>query len=124
LRQISNADPVEIQRSRALGYLLSTAGELLKAEKLEDIEKRLDNLEIKTNKKVTNMTKHERRIERIEQCRIVQSDAPACAEVINLIEELSGEKMTEEQKLRPEKRGGPLDPEVKALINEICNRHD
>ena len=40
-----NADPVEIQRSRALGYLLSTAGELLKSEKLDEVEKRLDALE-------------------------------------------------------------------------------
>lgn len=40
-----DAGPVEIQRARALGYLLSTAGELLKAEKLEEIEKRLDALE-------------------------------------------------------------------------------
>ena len=47
LRSKPNADPVKIQRARALGYLLSTAGELMKAEKLDSIEKRLDALEEK-----------------------------------------------------------------------------
>jgi hypothetical protein len=51
LRAKPNADPLEIQRSRALGYLLSTAGELLKAEKLDDEEKRLDVLEAKMGNK-------------------------------------------------------------------------
>jgi hypothetical protein len=53
LRARPNADPVEIQRSRALGYLLSTAGELLKSEKLDEIEKRLDALEARRDNKET-----------------------------------------------------------------------
>lgn len=52
LRSKPNADPVEIQRARALGYLLGLAGELMKAEKLDSIERRLDVLEAKNKEYV------------------------------------------------------------------------
>lgn len=46
--RMAGADPVLIQYYRALTFILSSAGELLKSEKLDSIERRLDALEAKT----------------------------------------------------------------------------
>lgn len=65
------------------------------------------------------MTKSERRIKRLEQQSAQDDDAPAPPEAIRLIEAMMGEKMSEEAKRRPQKQGGPLDPELKAMIDKI-----
>jgi hypothetical protein len=65
------------------------------------------------------MTKSERRIKRLEQQNTQDDEELMSPELIRLFEEMMGEKMTEEEKRRPQKRGGPLDPELKAMIDKI-----
>jgi len=67
------------------------------------------------------MIKSERRIKRLEQQSTQDDEELMSPELIRLLEEMMGEKMSEEEKCRPEKRGGPLDPELQALIDKICN---
>lgn len=68
------------------------------------------------------MTKSERRIKQLEQQSTQDDDAPAPPEVIRLIEEMMGEKMTEEEKCRPEKRNAPLDPAIQLMIDKVVTR--
>jgi hypothetical protein len=65
------------------------------------------------------MTKSERRIKQLEQQSTQGDEEIMSPELIHLLEEMLGEKMSEEAKRRPEKRGGPLDPELQALIDKI-----
>jgi hypothetical protein len=67
------------------------------------------------------MTKSERRIKRLEQQGTQDDEELVPAEVIHLMEEMLGEKLTEEEKRRPRKRGA-VPPEVKAMIDTMVGR--
>jgi len=48
----AGADPGKVQFYRALTFILSSAADVLRSEKLDDIEERLDKLEQKANEGV------------------------------------------------------------------------
>ena len=48
----AGADPGKVQIYRALTFILSSAADVLRSEKLDDIEERLDKLEQKANEGV------------------------------------------------------------------------
>ncbi len=55
----AGADPVQIQYYRALTFILSTAADVLRNEKLDGIEERLDRLEKKADEGETDKGKTE-----------------------------------------------------------------
>lgn len=64
------------------------------------------------------MNKCERRIKRLEQWSKRNEEELTPPEVNALIEELSGIKMTEEEKRTPRRHNG-IPPEVQKLIDEL-----
>lgn len=66
------------------------------------------------------MKNYEKRMKRLEQQNTQDDEKPLSPEMIRLIEELRGEKMSEEEKRQPQKQG-PIDTEIKEEIDFIIS---